>query len=528
MKYYEKIEKYLGSVKFAVLIILVFAIYLIVGTFIESFNGTDYANRLVYKSIPFMLVQFLMFISIMNATLLRFPLKKRLYGFYTLHLGLLLIFAGSYVTYIAGVDGNVTLRPNEQSREISLNSDVLSLVNKNTKEKTTIELPYTASKKEMGVEIGNITFTKYLPFANKVVKWLPNISKPTMGMQQIQSTQYEIYNEMVAQELTFTTHPAGEFESTLSMGPLTVHYMPSEIGSCFNLASPKGYFAWDGVNKKCYDVTDSNSQLKAKFLEVMIQGKMFLFAPALSPTPVDSKGTIIKNSPYRIFSKRKFESSPQLFLFGEFVAFFDKDEKKWFLESLKDKEVELPWMGFAVKKIKHSLTEYPNNIPVPVKPIQDNSQVVSGQLKAIEFKYQDYTYWLTSDQALQVLISGQPVQMEIGKKSLTLPFNITLEKFKMDKDPGTNSPASYESFVSVFSGEDDNFQKAHIFMNNPMKKSGFTFYQASYFELDQGYYGSVLSVNYDPGRWIKYLGSILLVFGSIWHFGLKRKKRKTV
>ena len=63
-------------------------------------------------------------------------------------------------------------------------------------------------------------------------------------------------------------------------------------------------------------------------------------------------------------------------------------------------------------------------------------------------------------------------------------------------------------------------------MNNPLKYDGLTFYQASYFEAAKDTYGSVLSVNLDPGRPIKYLGSLLLVLGAIWHFYLRRKKTK--
>ncbi len=64
-------------------------------------------------------------------------------------------------------------------------------------------------------------------------------------------------------------------------------------------------------------------------------------------------------------------------------------------------------------------------------------------------------------------------------------------------------------------------------MNNPLKYQNFTFYQASYFQSQEGPMGSILSVNFDPGRPWKYLGSLLLVFGSIWHYFLRRKHIKT-
>ena len=55
---------------------------------------------------------------------------------------------------------------------------------------------------------------------------------------------------------------------------------------------------------------------------------------------------------------------------------------------------------------------------------------------------------------------------------------------------------------------------------------GFTFYQASYSQDRQGNYISTLSVNVDPGRPFKYAGSLMLVFGSMWHYFLNYRKRK--
>ncbi|CAN0026093.1 unnamed protein product, partial [Chrysoparadoxa australica] len=66
----------------------------------------------------------------------------------------------------------------------------------------------------------------------------------------------------------------------------------------------------------------------------------------------------------------------------------------------------------------------------------------------------------------------------------------------------------------------------HIFMNNPLKFQGFTFYQASYQQDRQGNYSSTLSVNVDPGRPFKYGGSLMLVFGSMWHYWLNVRRRK--
>ncbi len=111
----------------------------------------------------------------------------------------------------------------------------------------------------------------------------------------------------------------------------------------------------------------------------------------------------------------------------------------------------------------------------------------------------------------------------IGNKVHKLPFALELEEFKMTKNPGTEDPASYESFVKVRGILDS--ESAHVYMNNPLKKGKFTFYQASYFPLEDGQtFGSVLSVNHDPGRFTKYFGSVFLISGTIIHFILRRKK----
>ena len=72
-------------------------------------------------------------------------------------------------------------------------------------------------------------------------------------------------------------------------------------------------------------------------------------------------------------------------------------------------------------------------------------------------------------------------------------------------------------------------------MNKPLEYGGYTFYQASY-QVEEGAPPiSVLSVNYDPGRWLKYVGSMLLVLGIVimfymnphyWSILLDKKKER--
>merc|ERR1712138_147061 len=80
---------------------------------------------------------------------------------------------------------------------------------------------------------------------------------------------------------------------------------------------------------------------------------------------------------------------------------------------------------------------------------------------------------------------------QIKSREIKLPYQITLYRFKMDKNPGTNDPASYESFVSLLDGRTNTPASSHhVFMNNPLKYDDFTFYQSSYFQVGPNEYGS--------------------------------------
>ena len=145
-----KIERSLGGLKFAVTILAIFALAMIVGTFFESYYGTDFANRTVYKTWFFMLIQFGMFISIIFAAFLRLPPKKRLYGFYTIHAGLITVGAGSFITYYAGVDGSILLPPNTPNREVILSDDVIKIRFPDEGRVVSFKLPYTGFGQDIG------------------------------------------------------------------------------------------------------------------------------------------------------------------------------------------------------------------------------------------------------------------------------------------------------------------------------------------------------------------------------------------
>lgn len=531
-KIYEKFEATIGSLKFAVVIIGLFSLAMTVGTFVESYFGTEFAARTVYKTWPFMLLQFFMFLSILFATYQRLPPKKRLYGFYVIHAGLIIIGVGSAITYLAGVDGNIHLPPNTPARQIMLPNDVLKIEFPTDDKVYTYNLPSAAFKTQIDHKLLDFELLDYLPYAEKVFTWKDELrSYPKTAPRH--TSEYLISNPMVSEKMLLSIHPeADEAKSNMTLGPLSVNYLPQALGPCFIKNNPSDVVVWNSVTSECFVPEDKKVSVQTTsagnrffVLKDEQQKRLLTFFPELSPWPVTKEMQVVQDSPFRVFSKQLFKSKPTLFVFGPYHAYFNKEENEWQGSTLAlNESVQLPWMGFELTLLKHQAIKVPGFEATPVIPIQKNSEIIKGSTRALKIRIRTQEYWITNEKGLVLLIDGKKVELYLTKETLTLPFEFVLTNFKMDKDPGTNNPASYESFVRLFS--DEGPSDHHVYMNNPLKYKGFTFYQASYSQDQQGNYSSTLTANVDQGRPLKYLGSLLLVFGAIWHYLLNRKRWK--
>jgi hypothetical protein len=96
----------------------------------------------------------------------------------------------------------------------------------------------------------------------------------------------------------------------------------------------------------------------------------------------------------------------------------------------------------------------------------------------------------------------------------------------VDRYQGTNNPAAYSSKVTVLGGDPNAGFSQVISMNEPLEYKGITLYQASYEDAQPRPVTSILSVNRDPGRHHKYIGSLLIVLGSAWLFAVKYRSNK--
>jgi hypothetical protein len=194
---------------------------------------------------------------------------------------------------------------------------------------------------------------------------------------------------------------------------------------------------------------------------------------------------------------------------------FNKDRSLRLKGVMKESgTVETGWMGLKFRLLRylpHAREE------VRYTPLERSTPSANS---AVKFRFRGQEYWLGLNSTQRLYLQDRVYFVSYANRRLDLGFPLTLNKFHMGTYQGTERASSYESEVEVPSQGNTT-----ISMNEPLKFGGFTFYQSS-FERDEAGRAvvSILSVNHDPGRWIKYLGSFLMVLGSIVLFYFKRVK----
>ncbi|MBU0743738.1 cytochrome c biogenesis protein ResB [bacterium] len=112
-----------------------------------------------------------------------------------------------------------------------------------------------------------------------------------------------------------------------------------------------------------------------------------------------------------------------------------------------------------------------------------------------------------------VRIGDTEAILRLGSVVIDLPYSIHLDDFLLLNYPGSRNPASYESHVRLYDADRGiDGRPVRIYMNHPLSHRGYKHFQSSY---DPDELGTVLSVNYDPGKVPTYLGYTLLALGFL-------------
>jgi hypothetical protein len=173
------------------------------------------------------------------------------------------------------------------------------------------------------------------------------------------------------------------------------------------------------------------------------------------------------------------------------------------------------WMGLEVKILRYlpkAVQKYQVTAMDRPTPMTSPSLRVKANGSESYLVLNDYVKVFTDEYVYLVAYQN---------KRLPLGFDLSLLNFQKTDYPGTMRAMAYESEVQY------DEQKALISMNEPLKYKGFYIYQASFEQSPTGAAtASILSVNRDPGRIWKYLGSLVMCLGIVMLFYFKKRAGK--
>jgi hypothetical protein len=111
--------------------------------------------------------------------------------------------------------------------------------------------------------------------------------------------------------------------------------------------------------------------------------------------------------------------------------------------------------------------------------------------------------------------NGHNYLIEMRAERYYKPFSLTLKNFSHDLYLGTKIPKNFSSRVEIKrpgTGED---REVLIYMNNPLRYAGETYYQASFFPDDSG---TVLQVVRNPSWLTPYVACVMVAGGLVIQF----------
>lgn len=126
--------------------------------------------------------------------------------------------------------------------------------------------------------------------------------------------------------------------------------------------------------------------------------------------------------------------------------------------------------------------------------------------------------WLVSaylDQPQTFTLQNRTYQLVLRQERFYKPYSLRLLEFKHDVYKGTDVPKNFSSRLMLDRPDTGEHREVLIYMNNPLRYAGETFYQAS-FDPDDG--GTILQVVHNPSWLTPYLGCGMVAAGLIVQF----------
>jgi cytochrome c-type biogenesis protein CcsB len=430
-------------------LMLVFAVAIGYATFIENDYGSMTAKADIYNARWFEILLALLAINL-TLNIINFKMaRKAKWLIFIFHAAFLIILAGAAVTRYVGYEGTMHIREGESSDVLVSSEPYISFdVVKNDK-KYSFKEPLYLSKRSSNI------FERELAVDGEKIKVKLDTYMGDARYEAVADPKGQpIFNLMV-------TGAMGAQQITLKHGEFIE------------------------ANDIVIDF-DSNKTFDKPVIALSVEGETpFITTPvALTTLSMDTQQTAGLASGKHKMENRTLFQTPQ----SGFVM-----------------------RGFTPKATMQLVSASENGKKAPMMQ-QNGHDALTFTFENKGKKATEVVLGLPGEigESKTILLGDTTIEASYGSIERKLPFSIALRDFQLERYPGSMSPASYASEVTV---EDPGNQEKfdfRIYMNHILDYEGYRFFQSSF---DQDEMGTVLSVNRDPGTIITYIGYLLLAIG---------------
>jgi len=447
----KKLNEVFFSMLTSVILLVIFGAAIAYATFAENSSGTDYARQIVYNAKWFEVLLAVLIINLLGSAVRYQLFKKRKFSVLLFHLAFICIIIGAAITRYFGSEGMMHIRQGETSNEISSEKTSVRILAEYKGEKV-------EKSKEAGFsESGSNAFSESLSVGGKTIT---------------------IENELFIPNSVETIVPDEQGEPALSLFVMNSQNQGMD------------FILLNGETNKFGEVSFAfgDSTHKADITFSLVGNQLYF-------------KTMLPLSKMSMMQKSESMMMPGAIILAEQKTIYKADNILFVLKTY-------------MPKAKKNLTQ--------ATPEMEKSGIIKKGKDAIIFKVSDGN----TTKRVNVLSAenqiSQPgtcqlndvkVSISYGMLQHKLPFSITLRSFQLDRYPGSNSPSSYASEITLIDTELKSERPFRIYMNNILNYRGYRFFQSSY---DPDEKGTVLSVSHDYwGTLISYIGYFFMALGMI-------------
>ncbi|AXP08489.1 cytochrome C biogenesis protein [Campylobacter hepaticus] len=485
----KNIIKSIGDLRVSIILFLLFAFFCALATFIESAYGSPTAWAMIYDAFWFEYIQLLLGINLLCGMFYYKMFKMKKLPLIIFHLSFLFILVGSVMTRYAGFEGILAIREHTQNSSI---------------ESSKTSLNFFAIKDGQHYSVVNDRYIGNLPFANFFKLKLQLDDEAVLKYKDLILNAHYIYKENNTSE------------------PLLVLMLSQKAQQGVDLKFQKG----EVKNIGGVDFAFMNDNVKAPFVKIdenltLSSSENLHFLNMLD----GSNLKLESGEKVNVREKRLYEIKDI-----NFVVKFASLHAKEVLEGSNRPQDESFWLwlkSVGLELVRTMLIStfgepqnWKNSLLLHFKEFalsnENNIELTGNNALKLELSYKNESkefYVFEYNKPVLVELAGQKFFVSWALSYRQLPFDIYLKDFILDRYPGSMSPSSYASEITV--KDRNNSFDYRIFMNNVLDYDGYRFYQSSY---DQDEKGTVLSVNKDPGKIPTYIGYFLLCFGMFANF----------